>query len=123
MLFDVCRKGNEEAQASAAAALANLVPNEENKMTIVREGGLGVLLDVCRKGNEEAQAEAARALVFLASTTSTKAIIVSEGGISLFVAIAKTGNAAAEHAAKLLEKLALNNDQNRSAIQKEGWSF
>jgi vacuolar protein 8 len=90
-LLYLLRNSNDiEVQRASSAALGNLAVNLENKVKIVRLGGLEPLIRQMHSGNVEVQCNAVGCITNLATCEENKSMIAQSGALQPLVRLAKS---------------------------------
>ena len=105
---------------TAAAALWNLASNnDDNQVSIAREGAVGPLIALLKNGSDQGKTNAAGALWNLAINADNQVSITREGAVGPLIALLKNGSDVGKfHAAGALKNLTINNAANKSEIKK-----
>ena len=112
------RSGTDAQKEDAAMALGKLASNADNRIAIIKAGGIGPLVTLVRDGTDEQKKYAAMALSSLGKVPET--FISDAGGLPPLVALVESGtDVQKEKAAEALWKLA-SNVVNQVAIRKAG---
>jgi len=117
---------NGRKQNEGLLELQSLAVNDDkNRVTIVEEGGINVILSAMRthSSNSGLQEYSCGTLVMLAENDYNKVVIAAEGGIPMILSAMKHHFSSANllyYGCKALSNLAVNNDQNRVTIVEAG---
>jgi HEAT repeat protein len=121
MLIELLSTGSEAAQQRAAQALWSLVKeNPSAHDAIARAGDPAALVELLIKGIPDAQDYALWSLS-LSISPACQAVVAQSGGVAKLIdKLADLRVEIQQQAADALSKLALNNEETRAAITKQG---
>ncbi|CAL5340332.1 unnamed protein product [Camellia sinensis] len=128
LLLSLMQSSQEDVQERAATGLATFVViDDENASidsgraeTVMRDGGIRLLLNLARSWREGLQSEAAKAIANLSVNTNVAKAVAEEGGINILANLARSMNRlVAEEAAGGLWNLSVG-EEHKGAIAEAG---
>lgn len=128
LLLSLMQSSQVEVQERAATGLATFVViDDENASidggraeTVLRDGGIRLLLNLAKSWREGLQSEAAKAIANLSVNTNVAKAVAEEGGISVLANLARSMNRlVAEEAAGGLWNLSVG-EEHKGAIAQAG---
>ncbi|XP_027113367.2 protein ARABIDILLO 1-like [Coffea eugenioides] len=128
LLLSLMQSTQEEVQERAATGLATFVViDDENASidggraeTVMRDGGIRLLLNLAKSWREGLQSEAAKAIANLSVNTNVAKAVAEEGGIDILANLARSMNRlVAEEAAGGLWNLSVG-EEHKGAIAQAG---
>lgn len=113
--------GSTNAQAYAAAALANCSrTNKQRQLEITKAGGMATLASILRSGGSSAQEAAAAATAAVTEAIENQSAAIKAGAVIPLVALLKSGTLAAQiHASRAVGNLCKENPSAQEQVLKE----